>query len=170
MDGLSTVFREDLVLGENGHPEAECTDTLLKLFFNLNRGVNNDVLEEAVQQIFMDARCREDVQSIKDLCLLAFQTRSCRDGKGERSCCYVLMYHIWQESPQVVFELLPLMPEFGYWKDPLAFLQFVHWQVSKADLRGLKTETLERKVEALEFVVYTLYANQLRNDLSLIHI
>jgi hypothetical protein len=164
MDGLSTVFQNDLVLGENGHPLAKWNDTLLTLFFNLNRGVKNEDLEDAVQQIFMDARCREDVESIKNLCLLVFQTRSCRDGKGERCCSYGLMYYIWKESPQVVFELLPLMPEFGYWKDPLAFLQFVHWQVSKANLQGLKTETIERKVEALEFVVYTLYANQLRKD------
>lgn len=164
MDELSTVFRDDLVLGENGHPLAKCSDTLLTLFFNLNRGVDEDLLQGAVQQIFMDARCREDVQSIKNLCLLLFQTRSCRDGKGERACSYALMYNIWQESPQLVFELLPLMPEFGYWKDPLAFLQFVDLQVKKEDFGGLKTESLQRKVEALEFVVYSQYATQLRKD------
>ena len=155
-----------LVFGENGHPEEEFTDKLLELFYKLVRGASKDFIDSLVQAIFLEARNTENTELIRKLCLLAFQTRSCRGGKGERNCFYALMHAMWKESPQLVFSLIHLMPQYGYWKDLLNFLEFVYFQVKKPIDMELRRECPSKnaKFSALEFTVYNVFASQLRKD------
>ena len=69
-----------------------------------------------------EARARGDPAGVKNLFVLAFQTRWCRGGKGERKICYQLLAVLYERYPEVVVELAELLPRYGYWKDLLSLL------------------------------------------------
>lgn len=170
MDETSTGPGPGLLFGENGHIEVEFEDEILKLFFSLNRGIPAEVVRASVKTIFANARQTRNVKAVRDLCLLAFQTRSCRGGKGERACFQAMMYSIWLEAPQIVLACLSSIPKYGYWKDLLYLLEYFHSQ--NKTLRPYngtgdeidEQDDREAKYKALEQAVYSLYARQLRED------
>ena len=79
--------------GENGHAEltaAGLGDALLALFDKAVRGLDETRIRTLTADIIAEARDAGDEQRIKDLFLLAFHTRWCRGGKGERKLLYQL--------------------------------------------------------------------------------
>ena len=140
-------------LGENGHAELTADglgDAMLAFFDKLVRGLDEARIREFVGEVFAEARARGDPQCVKNLFVLAFQTRWCRGGKGERKICYQLLAVLYERYPEVVVELAELLPRYGYWKDLLSLLL----ECKRADI---DYSSLRRKV-------FSLFARQLKAD------
>jgi hypothetical protein len=101
------------VNGADVYTEAGVGDERVTLFTMLNRGLEETYIQEAVKSIA--ASNRED--EIRDLFVMAFQTRDIRGGKGEKKLFYQFfeaLYHFW---PYAAVEMLSLVPEYGCWRD-----------------------------------------------------
>ena len=91
---------------------------LLDLYVMLNRGLDAESIKAAVKQVVATGTIAQDRQAaLEDAFTLAFQTRDVRGGKGERD----LFQHLWlalhQWAPSIAVATLPLVPEYGYWRD-----------------------------------------------------
>ena len=145
-------------LGENGHAELTADgqgDAMLALFDKLVRGLDEARGREFVGEVFAEARARGDPQCVKNLFVLAFQTRWCRGGKGERKICYQLLAVLYERYPEVVVELAELLPRYGYWKDLLSLLlECKRADIDYSPLRrkvfGLSARQLEADAGELE--------------------
>ena len=106
----------DKQLGENASPEYTADgvqDPRVALFFALVRGMERPRLTEMLDSLF--ATARSDVAA--DAMVLAFQTRHCRGGKGERDLFYWMIIHLHTMYPETTTELLELIPHYGSYKD-----------------------------------------------------
>jgi hypothetical protein len=85
------------------------------LFFKLVR----DVSDETLSGLFASALAEADTLEKKaDLVVMAFQTRNCRGGKGERMLMYSLLKSLAEAfGDETVAALLPLLPRYGCYKD-----------------------------------------------------
>ena len=111
--------------GENGHAEltaAGLGDALLALFDKAVRGLDETRVRTLTSDVIAEARDARDEHRIKDLFVLAFHTRWCRGGKGERKLFYQLLAVLYERFPAVVVGLVDLIPVYGYWKDLLSLL------------------------------------------------
>ena len=90
---------------------AECYsnsgDARLDLFTRLVRGAT--MFDDMFMKSFLDFP--------QDTCVLAFQTRDIRGGKGERELFRVMMRLILKRCPDLSEKLLRLVPEYGRWDD-----------------------------------------------------
>ena len=134
------------VLGENNHPALSLEgfgDNLVGLFFGLVRGKQEDNLKESIKSILENKNNEE----IKNLFLVAFQTRWCRGGKGERKLFYVMFNELLEYNRDLCFELLELVPHYGYWKDLRAFYYY-HYQIKgeNEDLFNKICDILEKQL------------------------
>ena len=93
-------------------------NAVLALFDQLVRGLPEDKLRALVADALKDA----DAAGVEDVFVLAFQTRWCRGGKGERSLALVMLKVLYEIMPSAVLALVELLPRFGSWKNPLALL------------------------------------------------
>lgn len=108
--------RDLRVLGENGHPALSLEglgDKLVGLFFGLVRNKSEGILEKEIKMILEGG----DKEEIKNLFLIAFQTRWCRGGKGEKKLFYIMFSVLLDKYYDLCFELLELIPTYGTWKD-----------------------------------------------------
>jgi hypothetical protein len=83
---VTDALRPD-VLGENNHPafSAEALGCpLLAMFDKIVRDLKGDSLSVLIYILLEDARTSSDVEMVKDLFMMAFQTRWCRGGKAEK--------------------------------------------------------------------------------------
>ena len=55
--------------------------------------------------------------ALEELVVIAFHLRNVRGGKGERQLFRDMMGIFYEFNPMLVMFLLPLIPEYGYWKD-----------------------------------------------------
>ena len=140
-------------LGENGHAELTArglSDALLALFDKVVRGLEEERIRAMMEEVVDEACARKDPERIKNLFALAFHTRWCRGGKGERKAFYQILVMLFERYPGVVTDLLDLVPSFGYWKDPLSLLlECKRGQVDYAPLRSK---------------VWAMFARQLQSD------
>lgn len=105
------------VFGENGAAELSSTsDPRLDLFFALVRDLPADRLCRLVNNCFTSSVVRSEEMAV-DMFVLAFQTRDCRGGKGERSLFIKLFLELASRFPKTAVGILPLIPEYGYYKD-----------------------------------------------------
>ena len=139
------------VCGENQHAALSACgvgSSLLALSFAVCRGLHEDRLRSCVDRVLEDARASSDVDMVKNLFMLAFQSRWCRGGKAERLVFYQFIVLLYGRFPNVVLDLVHLIPKYGYWKDLLSLLL----QCSEQD-------------SPLHAKVWTLFAEQLGRDL-----
>ena len=122
--------------------------SLLTLSFAICRGLNEEKMRSLVDSVLEDARLLSDVDMVKNLFVLAFQSRWCRGGKAERLVFYQFIVLLYERFPNVVLDLVHLIPKYGYWKDLLSLLL----QCSEPD-------------SSLHAKVWTLFAEQLGRDL-----
>jgi hypothetical protein len=126
MDALSLRTR-----GENGSPEWTADgvgDARVALFVALVRNLPEPRLQELVQDVLKQASAAgKEVGPgmVADLVVLAFQTRFCRGGKGERIQFHRLLLQLAPTLPTTMAALVPLIPRFGYWKDLLILLEML---------------------------------------------
>lgn len=106
-----------LVLGENGAPAHETTgDARVDLFFALVRNLPEERLRCLVADCLADSNV-SPAEAAADLVVMAFQTRDCRGGKGERALFTQLFLEVHARFPVTAIALLPLVPAFGYYRD-----------------------------------------------------
>lgn len=142
-----------MVLGENGHAEYSVEglgDSLLAFFDKLMRGLPEERVRECVADVLRDSRNEKNVEMVKNLFVMAFHTRWCRGGKGERKVFYVLLKVLYERFPDAVLDLVELIPKFGYWKDLLSLL--LECQGESVDYSALRAR------------VFALFARQLQDD------
>ena len=103
-------------LGENSSPEYTADgvqDPRVAIFFALVRGMDRPRLTEMLDSLL--ATARPDV--VADAMVLAFQTRNCRGGKGERELFHWMFIHLNKIYPETTTEMIELIPHFGSYKD-----------------------------------------------------
>jgi hypothetical protein len=151
-----------VVMGENEHAALSAQglgDSLLALFDKLVRaGGALDIVRPLVADVLEDARLHADVEMLKNLFVLAFQTRWCRGGKAERMLFYTLLQILYARFPSAVLGLLRLIPKYGYWKDLLSLL--VQCPLGAPTL-GTPTDV---DYSPLHAEVWSLFAQQLDSD------
>ena len=121
MDNLA-----NLTFTEKGNPSLSgMGDARVEAFFKLVRGLSRDDLERHVEHILAQAteHPEEQASRVVDAFLLWASTRDVRGGKGERTLSHWLLATLAQQFPETVKELLPLVPEYGSWRDVVALLE-----------------------------------------------
>jgi len=147
------------VRGENGtleYSKEQVGDSRVALFFALVRNLPNErltvLLEDCLNQSVLYPL--QASQMISDLFILAFQTRDCRGGKGERSIFYQLFIELYLYYPLLVIALLPLIAEYGYYKDYFNILSNISKSSDYTPLQDaiikLITSQLKRDEEVLD--------------------
>lgn len=142
-------------LGENG--EVQFTDfgvgsSLLAYFNMLIRGLEKDRHLEYFHQCLEG----DDVAVIVGTFLLAFQTRDCRGGKGEKDAFYRMFQMLYGKFPDTTLDLVQHIPHYGYWKDLLMLVKHI-----KED--PMYTER-EINYSPLITKIYDVFATQLKED------
>ncbi len=120
--------------GENGTLEysaEQVGDSLVAFFFALVRNIPDERLHELFVQCITTAKLQPRIgtEVVVDLFVLAFQTRDCRGGKGERALFYKLFLELYKDFPQTCVRLLPLIAEYGSYRD---FFQLLAMAEEKA--------------------------------------
>jgi len=111
------AFSPPRIRGENGAAAFVSTnDPRLDLFFALVRNLPTERLHGLITACLADSRVSAD-EMAADLIVMAFQTRDCRGGKGEKSLFVHMFLELATHFPATMFELLTLIPKFGYYKD-----------------------------------------------------
>jgi hypothetical protein len=124
-------LENSMMLGENGHPcfTAEgLGSSLLALFDRHFQGISEQDLRNGIRQILIDSRTvepQDGLSLIVNLFVMCWHTRWCRGGKGAKLPFYQSLKILYEEFPIPVIRLLPLIPEFGYWKDLLLLSQHI---------------------------------------------
>lgn len=101
------------VKGSDVYTEAGVGDLRVAFFTQLVRGLSSNQITEYVQRILATGNQAQ----MKDLIVMAFQTRDVRGGKGERDLGRLMLAAICQTHPAWAEDLLGLVPEYGCWKD-----------------------------------------------------
>lgn len=135
--------RKKGVNGADVYTEAGVGNRLLPLFTMLNRGLEESYLHKTVEGI---ALCNQE-EEIRDLFVMAFQTRDVRGGKGERLLFYQLFVALYQFWPQMTEKMLTLVPEYGCWRDMWSIWLAVP-ELGGAILRIVRAQFMEDLVKA----------------------
>lgn len=101
------------VNGANVYTEVGVGDDRVSLFTMLNRGLEADYIQDHVYTI----HAKNDTDWMRDLWVMAFQTRDIRGGKGERKLFYQFIEALHQVNPVETERMLSLVPEYGCWRD-----------------------------------------------------
>ena len=99
-------------------------------------------------RISAEARTKGDPELLKNLFVLAFQTRWCRGGKGERNVFYHLLVALYERYAAVLVDLVELIPTHGAWRDLLNLSPRVQsWQRGLCPLASQGVEHVCTPVE-----------------------
>jgi len=168
-----------VVFGANGTAQvafgasgSDVQTRLLELFYKLIRSADLDTLREDVDAIVAQARAEAGVaaaaaaaaaggegaadsvaEGVVDLFVLAFQTRDCRGGKGERRLFHAMFLRMFEHFPEQCLKVLPLVTEYGSFKD---YTQLYQMAVQEQDDPA--------KFAALSCAVVDAFAAALRKD------
>lgn len=146
---------EPMLVGEKGtleYSSDQVGEKLVAFFFALVRNTPPQRIVSLLNEVFQQAALNPfDAPRITaDVFILAFQTRDCRGGKGERSIFYRLLLELYQSYPETVIALIPLIAEYGYYKDYFNILA--------------ETEGSEDRYAALRSRIIEVIVNQLKVD------
>jgi hypothetical protein len=149
-----------MVVGENGHAALSAQglgNSLLALFDRFFQGITEKDLRDFLIQILREARQNEDEEQVVNVFVMAFNTRWCRGGKGAKQCFHKALKILFEEFPAAVVKVLPLVPEFGYWKDLLLLAE---------EIKTLPAMSID--YSPLLEAVWTIYGTQLMKDYALL--
>eukprot|EP01040_Poterioochromonas_malhamensis_P018237 gene18237-21246_t len=156
----ATAALAPLAQGENGsweHTQASVGDSRVGLFFGLVR----DTRRERIASLFADCvgqarslvvkgKKDEAAALVADLFVLAFQTRDCRGGKGEKGLFYALVEELYRVYPETVGRLLPLIPEYGYHKDFTLLVTHLNEAESTVSMQPLQQQLMMELARLLQ--------------------
>jgi hypothetical protein len=113
---VSAMSSSDKKIGVNGaevYTEEGVGDYRVTLFTMLNRGLEKKYIMNTIDKIFS----RNISEEMRDMFVMAFQTRDIRGGKGERSLFHHFLSCLYVHDRDVVSHLIKLIPEYGCWRD-----------------------------------------------------
>jgi hypothetical protein len=155
MDDLQSKVN-GLVIGENGMlAHATTNSNLLDLFFSLVRELDPQSLSSKITLIMNIIKKNDDANLLVDLFILMFQTRDCRNGKGEKKLFYYFFLKMYKHYPETVIALLHKIPKYGYFKDFLNLLEMII---------PLESNLAYGDLSRLQNAIIDLYAAQLLKD------
>jgi hypothetical protein len=100
------------VKGSDVYTEEGVGDLRVTFFTQLVRGLSKHEIERNVDLILAKGK-----DYVRDLIVMAFQTRDIRGGKGERALFYKIFTQILNTKDTWAKHLLELVPEYGCWRD-----------------------------------------------------
>ena len=109
------------VNGADVYTEEGVGDYRVSLFTMLNRGLEQSYINDYVGKIY--GRAKRD--EMRDIFVMAFQTRDVRGGKGERRLFHNFMSALYNHDKLAIQKALKLIPEYGCWRDMWELLRAV---------------------------------------------
>jgi hypothetical protein len=103
------------VNGADVYTEAGVGDHRVTLFTMLNRDLELEYIRSSVDAVVAVSGIYN--KAMRDLFVMAFQTRDIRGGKGERKLFYNFMRVLAAYDGPAVKRVLELVPEYGCWRD-----------------------------------------------------
>ena len=88
-------------------------DPRVDLSVMLVRGLAEDKLKAGMEAVL----AMPTKEALEDFCVLLFQTRNIRGGKGERALAYEMLKAFAEKQYALSLKLLTLFPQYGCWKD-----------------------------------------------------
>ena len=101
-------------VGIKGSDVYETTgDPRVDLSVMLVRGLTAEKIQIGVEAVL----AMPSKEALEDLCVLLFQTRNIRGGKGERALAYDMLGALDKKQHALSLALIPLFSHYGCWKD-----------------------------------------------------
>lgn len=102
--------------GSDVYTAAGVEDPRVALSVLLTRGADATNIRSGIDSIL---KMDDKDQAVKDLFVMAFQTRDVRGGKGEREVAYEMLKYLLdnRDYSSLASSLLDLIPEYGCWRD-----------------------------------------------------
>jgi|Laugresu1bdmlbsd_1035121.scaffolds.fasta_scaffold08568_2 hypothetical protein len=88
-------------------------DEYIIMFTLMNYNTKEKNIYHYIEEIVMHG----SLENIRDLFVMAFQTRDIRGGKGKRRLFYSFMKALHSFHPNTTRRMLHLVPEYGCWRD-----------------------------------------------------
>ena len=118
-------------VGIKGSDVYETTgDPRVDLSVMLVRGLTAEKIQIGVEAVL----AMPSKEALEDLCVLLFQTRNIRGGKGERALAYDMLGALDKKQHALSLALLPLFSHYGCWKDLFVLGQNVAFKETVLDL------------------------------------
>ena len=118
-------------VGIKGSDVYETTgDPRVDLSVMLVRGLTAEKIQVGVEAVL----AMPSKEALEDLCVLLFQTRNIRGGKGERALAYDMLAALDKKQHALSLALLPLFSHYGCWKDLFVLGQNVAFKETVLDL------------------------------------
>ena len=118
-------------IGIKGSDVYETTgDARVDLSVMLVRGLTAEKIQVGVEAVL----AMPSKEALEDLCVLLFQTRNIRGGKGERALAYDMLAALDKKQHALSLALLPLFSHYGCWKDLFVLGQNVAFKETVLDL------------------------------------
>jgi hypothetical protein len=109
------------VNGADVYTEEGVGDYRVSLFTMLNRGLEHTYIADYVSKIYN----RKVTDEMRDMFVMAFQTRDVRGGKGERRLFQHFISSLYEHDKEAVRKVISLIPEYGCWRDMWDLLRVV---------------------------------------------
>ena len=113
VQAMNHPLKKTGVNGADVYTEDGMGDGHVALFTMLNRHLEPHYIHQCVEKL----ASQNNYDWIRDLFVMAFQTRDVRGGKGERKLFYEFFSALHQFYPKVCSTMLTLIPEYGCWRD-----------------------------------------------------
>jgi hypothetical protein len=126
------------VNGADVYTEEGVGDYRVSLFTMLNRGLEPSYIQDYVNKIYG----REKAEEMRDLFVMAFQTRDVRGGKGERRLFQHFVAALYKHDKEALHKVLSLVPEYGCWRDMWELVITV--PELETDILNMATETFKQ--------------------------
>jgi len=118
-------------IGIKGSDVYETTgDPRVDLSVMLVRGLTAEKIQIGVEAVL----AMPSKEALEDLCVLLFQTRNIRGGKGERALAYDMLAALDKKQHALSLALLPLFSHYGCWKDLFVLGQNAAFKETVLDL------------------------------------
>jgi hypothetical protein len=118
-------------IGIKGSDVYETTgDPRVDLSVMLVRGLSAEKIQIGVEAVL----AMPSKEALEDLCVLLFQTRNIRGGKGERALAYDMLAALDKKQHALSLALLPLFSHYGCWKDLFVLGQNAAFKETVLDL------------------------------------
>jgi hypothetical protein len=118
-------------VGIKGSDVYETTgDPRVDLSVMLVRGLTAEKIQAGVEAVL----AMPSKEALEDLCVLLFQTRNIRGGKGERALAYDMLAALDKKQHALSLALIPLFSHYGCWKDLFVLGQNVAFKETVLDL------------------------------------
>ena len=109
------------VNGADVYTEEGVGDYRVSLFTMLNRGLEQVYIKDYVNKVYS----RKINDEMRDMFVMAFQTRDVRGGKGERRLFQNFVAGLYEHDKKAFHKALSLVPEYGCWRDMWELLRVI---------------------------------------------